>query len=357
MKLVSIMRSLCVSGVAVAAAGLVMMVAPAQAAKVVDVAGVCAACHVAESAASAEHGGHARILDCTSCHSDRRPGRFGRGHRRVERCASCHEVAGHPPRRRSGRRMQRNCLRCHTPHGSPNLSLVREQIRHRRRLLTIDFVNTSGVAEGGFIDPDDPGAGLCAGCHRKTEFYRRDGSGAPHFTDSCTDCHRHEAGFQAVVDDGNCGICHAEQAERFAKPSGHAARFACSDCHADTAAPIGPGHRAIADCADCHDTATHAPTGPPGFPCETCHEPHGTDNAFLVREAIDVPQDGLRPIRFDDIAGRADGSFASASDPGTGICEVCHTTTQFYRADGMGDPHFTFSCLPCHRHTEGFSPR
>ena len=63
------------------------------------------------------------------------------------------------------------------------------------------------------------------------------------------------------------------------------------------------------------------------------------------------------PIRFDNLDGKVDGSFASLSNPGTGICEVCHTTTRHYRADGTGSPHFTFSCLPCHLHAGGFNPQ
>jgi len=332
----------------------------ASAEDVVTVAGTCAGCHPAEAGESATTGGHAPTLDCISCHSDRRPGRVGLGHRGVARCAGCHDdVSGHPPRRkeRRGRRQQRNCTGCHTPHGSPNLANVRAQIRHRRRLLPIEFLNASGAAPGGFTNPDAPGTGLCEACHRKTEFYRRDGAGAEHFTAPCTDCHRHEIGFAPVADDTNCAICHTEQGERFEKPSKHSAGLACSDCHAQVSTTIGPGHRATPVCGDCHDNPTHAPGGGAGFSCETCHEPHGTDNRTLVREEIPVPQGGTRPVVFTSISGREDGGFASASMPGTGLCETCHTTTRYYRADGTGDDHYTLSCLPCHLHAEGFLPQ
>jgi predicted CXXCH cytochrome family protein len=329
----------------------------ARAEDVVTAAGECAGCHFAEAAAAAETGGHAPILACISCHADARPGRVGRGHRTRPACTSHHVVEGHPPRGRRRRRAQRNCLRCHSPHGSTNLALVRPRIRHRRRLRPIEFLNASGAAPGGFTHPDDPGSGLCETCHRKTSYYRRNGSGEEHFTASCTACHRHEIGFRAVASDENCAICHPDQGARFEKPSGHSSRLACSECHAEVSATIGPGHRAIAACADCHDNATHAPTGPPGQACETCHEPHGTDNRTLVVEEIEVTQGGIRPIVFTNLSGRADGSFASESAPGTGLCEVCHTTTRYYRADGTGDPHFEFSCLPCHLHEDGFLPR
>jgi predicted CXXCH cytochrome family protein len=209
--------------------------------------------------------------------------------------------------------------------------------------VPIEFLNASGAAPGGFTNPEAPGTGLCEACHRKTEFFRRDGTGAEHFTETCTACHRHEIGFAVVVSDESCAICHTEQGARFEKPSKHSEGLACSDCHAEQSAVIGPGHRATAACADCHANPTHAPAGPPGLACEACHEPHGTDNRTLVVEEIAVPQGGTRPIVFTSISGREDGGFAGESVPGSGLCEVCHTTTRYYRADGTGEAHFTFS--------------
>lgn len=335
-----------------------MMSAAVAAAETVPSPGVCATCHFEQTGALLETGGHAATLDCESCHADRRPGRVGLKHRGTPRCSSCHtDVAGHPPRERPrGRRAEiRNCGRCHAVHGSPNLALVPTTVRTRGRLVPMRFDSTAGAAPGGFTNPDAPGTGLCEVCHRDTRFYPSSGDGEPHFTDTCTDCHAHAVGFEPVADDGNCGLCHEAEAARFELPSEHAERFACSGCHAEVSPAPGPGHRAIAACADCHDTATHAPGGT-GFPCTQCHEPHGTTNLDLVVDTLETVQGPFVPIRFDNLQGKADGSFASASAPGTGICEVCHTTTAYYRADGGGAAHFTLSCLPCHRHSQGFAP-
>src|SRR5262245_35823947 len=61
-------------------------------------AGVCAECHLTQTAALIETGGHTEVLDCQSCHADRRPGQVGNGHRSIPRCTTCHDTAGHPPR-------------------------------------------------------------------------------------------------------------------------------------------------------------------------------------------------------------------------------------------------------------------
>jgi predicted CXXCH cytochrome family protein len=337
----------------------VLFARPVSGANVGEVAGVCAECHDTQVRLTAATGGHAAELACQDCHEDRRPGRVGRWHRTVPRCTTHHDTAGHPPHADGALRTgTRNCLRCHEPHGSSNVALIRSSLRSgRNRLVPITLTSMAGAAPGGFTDPGSPGDGLCEVCHRRTDFYRADGGGAPHFTESCVLCHSHPAGFEPVVSGQTCGICHADEATRFAKPSRHATEFACGDCHAEVTPPPGPGPRSVPACESCHAArATHAPTGIPPLPCTQCHDPHGTDNTQLVLDAITTTQGAVRPIRFDNLLGRADGSFASASAPGTGVCEICHTQTRFYRADATGDEHFTFSCLPCHLHGTGFAP-
>ena len=321
----------------------------------------CIACHSDQVAAAAATGGHSSLVNCLGCHAERRPNRVGRRHRTKPNCIDCHaEPSGHPPRKTElrGVRATRNCLACHDVHGSTNLHLVTTTVVRAGRAFPIVFTTEEGAAAGGFTDPAHPGDGICEVCHRHTDFYRHDGKGKPHFTQTCTLCHDHAAHFQPIVSDANCGVCHADEASRFARPSAHSAQFQCSGCHAQLSPAPGPGHRAIEACQSCHsDRMTHAPNGPPGLPCTQCHDPHGTGNANLVLDELTTTTGRMVPIHFDNLDGLADGSFASPSAPGTGICEVCHTTTRFYRADGTGESHFTFSCLPCHLHADGFQPQ
>ena len=322
-------------------------------------AGVCGACHYDLAVAYTFPAGHAAALDCIACHGDRRPGRVGRGHRTIPNCATCHgdDVHGHPAKAagRRGRRQTHNCLDCHDPHGGPNLHLVRSPVRSGQRLLKVSFTVEGGLVPGGLASPSDPGSGLCEVCHRKTDFFPASGHGAAHFGAECTLCHDHAAAFAPVATEANCGLCHQNEASRHAMPSGHSVQT-CTTCHAELDPTPGPGHRAIEACQTCHpDTQTHAPGGI-ALPCVQCHDPHGSRNIKLVRETITTPSGADRSIAFDNLLGLADGSFASASAPGTGVCEICHTTTNHYRADGSGSPHYTYSCLGCHRHNDGFRP-
>ena len=109
----------------------------------------------------------------------------------------------------------------------------------------------------------------------------------------------------------------------------------CQICHADQEpGMVGPCHRCI-----------------PGEP----HTPHGT-NIFMITEQIHTPNRGTHSVVLSNGMGLADGSLASVTQPGTGLCETCHTCTEFYRSDGTGAVHFPYTCFACHPHAIGFTP-
>ena len=159
---------------------------------------------------------------------------------------------------------------------------------------------------------------------------------------------------------GECAYCHDPIATQLVDTGGHGSLdLKCQACHTQLLSLPGPGHESVPQCADCHaDQQTHHdPAAGTPQQCLVCHTPHGSPNILLVNLAIQTPDGDLAPIHFTNTMGKADGSFASVSHPGTGVCEVCHTTTQFYNNTGTGAPHFTFSCYTCHPHTNAFDPQ
>jgi hypothetical protein len=183
------------------------------------------------------------------------------------------------------------------------------------------------------------------------------GHGAPQFSSVPSNTPSAEATF------GQCALCHEHQqlARNMTATGGHHdLDIKCEACHSDrTPGTVGPGHRSVPACADCHsDQMTH-PDPEAGMPgaCAVCHTPHGSRNVLLVQEQLTTPVGTTPAIDFTNLLGLADGSFASVTHPGSGVCEVCHTTTRFYRSDGSGEPHFPFACFTCHPHAAGFAPR
>lgn len=153
----------------------------------------------------------------------------------------------------------------------------------------------------------------------------------------------------------HCAGCHTDVVARLALPSSHHALFDCLGCHATSTKGGGPGHASTRECAACHSEAAH----PAGARCGTCHDAHGTPNAFLVNEGVPLTHGGLAYVRVTKPEGASADGLARAgvkgARAGTGLCEVCHDATKHYDRDGLGAPHDAAWCGTCHDHAAGFA--
>ena len=152
----------------------------------------------------------------------------------------------------------------------------------------------------------------------------------------------------------------------------------CSSCHAAMGG-IKPRYELQeAQCKSCHnptgqasnksDVGMHSVNGDSLIiDCGSCHDPHGpnhvTDihtgqllpNLSLIRGLIGtyVPQ-AIEPAIFQSRPGHF--AFASANTPWTGICQGCHTQTNYHRNDSSSGHNHQVGddCTTCHSHADGF---
>ena len=232
-----------------------------------------------------------------------------------------------------------------------------------QRLFDVTFTVEAGLAPGGLAEPDAiPAAGICEVCHTKTDVYPANGHGDAALHRELHALPRPHAGhFAPVATDENCMLCHARRGGR-ACAAERPRRPAVRDLPRRAESHAGPGpsrRRSVPDLPPVDADARaerHAR-------CRACSATTRTARRTSTScvETITTPS-RRRPADHASTTstGVADGSFASASAPGTGVCEVCHTTTRHYRADGSGSPHFTFSCLglpPARRRVPAVSAR
>jgi len=107
-------------------------------------------------------------------------------------------------------------------------------------------------------------------------------------------------------------------------------------------------------CTDCHTQTTHK-----GNNCLTCHTAHNTGNLKGIKETVRTADRSMMQVSFNGYTGTA--SFADGDVTHDGICEVCHTTTKYYRRDGSGFANHSGGvnydkkdCTSCHSHSTGF---
>ncbi|GIW44490.1 MAG: hypothetical protein KatS3mg077_1772 [Candidatus Binatia bacterium] len=355
--------------------------------------GSCALCHNAEARAVEAVLGSPEDLRCDTCHSDRAPGRYGPGHRARPLNTLVPDAPSDPHRPSALAATSASCAFCH--------SRLAEAVGPVTDELACSVCHAEAAAAFGpghrrlpdvalvpaFVGADHALGrwqrfGVCAYCHRDLG-ENVEASNAAEL--GCIVCHRQKLGEYGPAhrslpgadlvpdfvgashfsDDrrifGTCAFCHSDTAERGLELTHGSLAVECSRCHVPREGePLGKGHQSVAPCAACHGTSRrthHDPAEGTAQECAVCHNPHGSRNVFLVREAIRTPMGLERGVRFENLRGSDDAGFTAATRPGSGLCEVCHTTTRYFRGDGTGDPHFVFPCFTCHPHALGFSVR
>lgn len=137
-------------------------------------------------------------------------------------------------------------------------------------------------------------------------------------------------------------------------------RVECSSCHSTHYATSGNANNGTGDgfllnaansdnlCQTCHTYGQHQ-----GMGCLTCHQSHDADrtNIYLVRDTVTKPGGGLAQVLLTSLTGP--NSPADGDANYNGICEVCHTTTDYHRNNSSGNhTHFAgTNCMSCHQHS------
>ena len=197
-------------------------------------------------------------------------------------------------------------------------------------------------------------AGACSGCHPGTVPVWTAGTRL-----ACTSCH---AATPSVLPNGVAAPYKANFAS-----TGHgqfAASNQCTACHDPNSAHITGALGTTArlsltndngQCSSCHNGATARTmsshvldknAAPSPSLCKACHDVHGTSNLHMIRTVINGTA-----VTFTNMSS----GFIKTVAPFNGLCQVCHTLTNHYRAGAAETGHPTKNCLTCHSHTGAFA--
>ncbi|QXE90535.1 cytochrome C [Geomonas subterranea] len=218
---------------------------------------------------------------------------------------------------------------------------------------------------------------VCQACHIGTTATHNNGSPDLKSGDGslCMGCHAGQLVDWKTTARIECTVCHAQNAavlpngtqapfKAYFGTKGHG-RFAvsnqCTVCHDRNATHItgtlGDSKRLLMTndntlCASCHNNAavvparilnlgTHVTKDNMEIACRECHDTHGTGNLSMIRGEIR----GFNIAYTDRVNTLVETIY------NRGLCQVCHTKTNYYRAGVPESSHFTSGCLDCHTHT------
>ncbi|MFQ5604525.1 MAG: cytochrome c3 family protein [bacterium] len=219
---------------------------------------------------------------------------------------------------------------------------------------------------------------VCSTCHNQHDQTFPPFLRASNFQNAlCKDCHavRNVGSYRTSPDNKGShpvGVVYPTSDERFYSspqnpdlPLIDPDRVECTTCHSPHFAESGGSHSGTGDgyilrdkndddlCQACHTYEDHKSQG-----CRQCHQPHdpAQTNIFLVGPTVETPNSGSKPVIFTAESGP--NSFADGDGTYNGICEVCHTKTDFHRNNSSGNHthNVGVNCTQCHRHKDSFMP-
>lgn len=257
-------------------------------------------------------------------------------------CATCHThtSASHPAHFADGL----TCTHCHTNTANTANALVPGTLQHLNGLLDVVFSASNSKIGANYAastcsnitchgnGPVTWGSGpvTCLSCHSGT-LSVINGRTAPDKTLAASSGHG-RAGIAL-----QCLDCHDQSKQHF----GGAGRLQtaltgtlnndCNYCHNDPAKVTNPSALAM---------STHFVVGGGEAACKNCHDPHGSTNQAMIRTSIL----GQAITYADSTTGFVD------LVTNRGLCQVCHTITNHYRAGVAETNHPTSGCLNCHSH-------
>lgn len=309
---------------------------------------ICFRCHdslVPEGARSSHQVvAEGKCVSCHDPHSSDNPANLLQAGSRL--CFSCHKEMGekiaenkfkHSP-------VEKDCLGCHTPHASAaNSKLLKLEVPGL--CLNCHKTDKASFKKQHLDYPVEKGR--CTSCHdphgSNTGAILADNVHAPVSKKMCNQCHNEPGSASpfATRKDGYelCQGCHYEMInDTFSKNRLHwplVDKTGCINCHTPHASSESGLLREpmITLCGSCHgDTIARQERSQTKHPpiadgeCSVCHDPHGSDNLFIMNE----------PSYLD-------------------LCGQCHDW-QIHSTHPIGekviDPrnkNLTLQCLSCHR--------